>query len=115
LRVDSRKPVVLVGAQRNASEPDFDGPRNLLNALRIAVDEGSTGVGAMKAYEQTLATDPNRLRSVYGAAKAAASMGDAAAAKSYYQKLVLLESHADREAPKSPKQRPISDSNRLVV
>src|SRR5215470_7613880 len=37
LTVDSDKPVVLVGSQRNASEPDFDGPRNLLNAVRIAV------------------------------------------------------------------------------
>jgi tetratricopeptide (TPR) repeat protein len=46
---------------------------------------------ALKAYEQTLATDPNRLRSVYGAAKAAASAGDVAAAKTYYQQLVLLD------------------------
>ena len=38
---------VLVGAQRNASEPDFDGPRNLLNAVRIAVDGASTGMGVM--------------------------------------------------------------------
>ena len=47
LTVDSPKPIVLVGAQRNASEPDFDGPRNLLNAVRIAVDKASTGMGAM--------------------------------------------------------------------
>src|SRR5258708_4445599 len=30
LTADSDKPVVLIGAQRNASESDFDGPRNLL-------------------------------------------------------------------------------------
>src|SRR5712691_11573445 len=30
LTVDSPKPIVLIGAQRNASERDFDGPRNLL-------------------------------------------------------------------------------------
>src|SRR6266571_4963184 len=30
LTVSSDKPIVLVGAQRNASERDFDGPRNLL-------------------------------------------------------------------------------------
>lgn len=47
LTVESDKPVVLIGAQRNASEPDFDGPRNLLNALRIAVDPQSKGKGAM--------------------------------------------------------------------
>ena len=38
LTVDSEKPIVLIGAQRNASEKDFDGPRNLLNAVRICVD-----------------------------------------------------------------------------
>ena len=37
LTVESEKPVVLIGAQRNASEKDFDGPRNLLNAARICV------------------------------------------------------------------------------
>lgn len=32
LTVKSTKHVVLIGAQRNASQADFDGPRNLLNA-----------------------------------------------------------------------------------
>src|SRR6516164_10501816 len=44
--INSDKPVVLIGAQRNASEPDFDGPRNLLNAVRICVDPQSKGKGA---------------------------------------------------------------------
>jgi L-asparaginase len=35
LTISSNKPVVLVGAQRNGSEPDFDGPRNLIGAARI--------------------------------------------------------------------------------
>jgi L-asparaginase len=47
LTVDSEKPVVLIGAQRNASESDFDGPRNLLNAVRIAVDPQSRSKGAL--------------------------------------------------------------------
>ena len=54
LTVDSPKPVVLIGAQRNASEPDFDGPRNLLNAVRIAVDPASTGKGAMLAMNNQI-------------------------------------------------------------
>lgn len=49
LTVDSQKPVVLTGSQRNASESDFDGPRNLLNAVRIAVDPQSRGKGALLA------------------------------------------------------------------
>jgi len=49
LTVDSDKPVVLIGAQRNASESDFDGPRNLTNAVRIAVDSQSRGKGVVLA------------------------------------------------------------------
>lgn len=47
LTLASHKPVVLSGAQRNASEPDYDGPRNLLNAVRVCVAEDATGMGAM--------------------------------------------------------------------
>ncbi len=35
LTLDTDKPLVLTGAQRNASEPDSDGPRNLFNALEV--------------------------------------------------------------------------------
>jgi len=49
LTVKSDKPVVLIGAQRNASESDFDGPHNLLNAVRIAVDPQARGKGVMLA------------------------------------------------------------------
>jgi len=49
LTIDSPKPLVLIGAQRNASEPDFDGPRNLLNAARICVAPEARGRGAMLA------------------------------------------------------------------
>ena len=54
---------------------------------------------ALIAYEQTLSTDPNRFRSVYGAAKAADRAGDSARAKAYYQQLAVLGSHADTEKP----------------
>jgi len=47
LTVASDKPVVLIGAQRNASEKDFDGPRNLLNAARICVSPGARRMGSM--------------------------------------------------------------------
>lgn len=43
----SDKPVVLIGAQRNASERDFDGPRNLLNAARICLSPDSRNKGVM--------------------------------------------------------------------
>ena len=54
LTVKSDKPIVLIGAQRNASEPDFDGPRNLLNAARICVSPEARGKGAMVALNDKI-------------------------------------------------------------
>jgi len=60
LTVDSEKPVILIGAQRNASSSDFDGPRNLLNAIRIAVCQEARGKGVMVAMNNQI----NAARSV---------------------------------------------------
>ncbi len=47
LTVTSQKPVVMVGSQRAASYPDTDGPRNLLNAVRVAVSPEAVGMGTV--------------------------------------------------------------------
>jgi L-asparaginase len=54
LTVHSDKPVIFVGAQRNASEPDFDGPRNLLNAVRICVAPEARGKGTLIALNNEI-------------------------------------------------------------
>src|SRR5205085_6082432 len=54
LTVAGDKPVVLIGAQRNASERDFDGPRNLFNAARICVSPEARGKGAMIALNDKI-------------------------------------------------------------
>src|SRR3954467_15733612 len=54
LTVEGEKPVVLIGAQRNASEKDFDGPRNLLNAARICVSPSARRMGAMIALNNQI-------------------------------------------------------------
>jgi L-asparaginase len=41
------KPVILVGAQRPASDPDADGPRNLLDAIRVAASPDAVRKGVM--------------------------------------------------------------------
>ena len=41
------KPVILVGAQRPASDLDSDGPRNLLDAVRVAVASEAVSKGVM--------------------------------------------------------------------
>lgn len=45
LTVANEKPVILVGAMRASSEWDADGPRNLLDATRVAVSAEARGMG----------------------------------------------------------------------
>src|SRR3984893_4165077 len=47
LTTRSTKPVILVGAERPASDPDSDGPRNLLNAIRVAISPEAVNKGAV--------------------------------------------------------------------
>jgi L-asparaginase len=52
LTLRSDKPVVVTGAQRNSSAPDFDGPRNLLTALKICRCEAARGKGVLVALNE---------------------------------------------------------------
>ncbi len=47
LTIKHEKPVVLVGAQRNSSLPGYDGPANLLAAVRVAVAGEAREKGTM--------------------------------------------------------------------
>jgi len=47
LTTTSTKPVILVGAQRPASDADSDGPRNLLDSVRVAISSEAAGKGVM--------------------------------------------------------------------
>jgi L-asparaginase len=49
LTVRSDGPVVVVGAMRSPDEPSADGPRNLLNAVRVASAPEARGAGAVVA------------------------------------------------------------------
>jgi hypothetical protein len=51
------------------------------------------------AYDASLGADPNRFRSVYGAAKAADRAGAPARAKAHFEQLALLARDADTERP----------------
>jgi L-asparaginase len=45
--VDTAKPIVVIGAMRNSSEPDWDGPRNLRDAVTVAAHPASQGLGVL--------------------------------------------------------------------
>lgn len=52
---------------------------------------------ALAAFEATHVTEPNRFRSLYGAARAAELAGDSDKARTHYGALVELGAHADTE------------------
>jgi len=62
---------------------------------------------ALAAYEQALTRTPARVRSYYGAAKAAEKMGDGAKAKGYYRKIVALCPAGNTERPELKEARAI--------
>jgi len=54
---------------------------------------------ALKAFEASAAREPNRLRGLYGLARAAALSGDRAKAKMYYAKLIAQTEKSDGSRP----------------
>jgi L-asparaginase len=54
LTLDSPKPVVFCGAMRTVSEPGWDGPANLMGAVRTAVHPESQGRGVLLAIGEEI-------------------------------------------------------------
>ena len=53
LTIESEKPIVFVGAMRNSSESGWDGPSNLLAAVRVALATSARGKGVMVVMNDT--------------------------------------------------------------
>jgi L-asparaginase len=47
LTVKTEIPIVVIGAMKNSSEPDWDGPRNLIDAIHICLAENSKNLGVL--------------------------------------------------------------------
>ena len=47
LTIKTDKPIVVIGAMKTSSEPDWDGPRNLLDAIRVINNPNSKGLGVL--------------------------------------------------------------------
>jgi len=47
LTVKTEKPIVVIGAMKTSSEPDWDGPKNLLDAISIINNPNSRGMGVL--------------------------------------------------------------------
>lgn len=47
LTIQTEIPIVVIGAMKNSSEPDWDGPKNLIDALCICLNENSKNLGVL--------------------------------------------------------------------
>ena len=56
LTLDSEKPVVFCGAMRTVSDPGWDGPANLMTAVRTAVHPGARARGVLVAVGEQVHT-----------------------------------------------------------
>jgi hypothetical protein len=76
--------------------------RELLGEMLIELSQPAE---ALQAFEASAQREPNRLRGLYGAARAAAQSGDRAKAKMYYAKLVTLTEKSDGSRPELQQAR----------
>ena len=74
----------------------FAPARELLGEMLLAIGKPSD---ALREFEASQKTDPNRFRGLYGAAKAAELSGDMAKAKAWYIRLVQMCEQADTIRP----------------
>jgi hypothetical protein len=70
--------------------------RELLADLLLELGQPAA---ALREYEATLATEPGRFRSIFGAAQAAQKSGHATKARSYYESLAAMTTKADAPRP----------------
>ena len=84
--------------EKNAITPGPLAPaRELLGELLL---ESKQPAAALKEFEATLTKEPNRFRSLYGAAEAAKQAGDRQTAQAYFQKLLKVTEKGDQQGRK---------------
>jgi len=47
LTIQTESPIVVIGSMKNSSEPEWDGPRNLLDAIHICLNENCRNLGVL--------------------------------------------------------------------
>lgn len=47
LTIKTEIPIVVIGSMKNSSEPDWDGPRNLIDAMHICLNPNCRGLGVL--------------------------------------------------------------------
>ena len=47
LTIKTNVPIVFTGSMKNSSEPDWDGPKNLTDSIKVCLNENSRGMGTL--------------------------------------------------------------------
>ena len=47
LTIKTKTPIVVIGSMKNSSEPDWDGPKNLIDAIKVCLNKDSKGLGVL--------------------------------------------------------------------
>ena len=47
LTIKTKVPIVFTGSMRNSSEPNWDGPKNLTDSIKVCLNENSKGMGVL--------------------------------------------------------------------
>jgi L-asparaginase len=47
LTIKTKTPIVFTGSMRNSSEPNWDGPKNLTDSIKVCLSENSKGMGVL--------------------------------------------------------------------
>src|SRR5687768_14967069 len=76
--------------------------RELLGEMLL---EAGNAKDALVAFEATMKKEPNRFRGAYGAARAAETMGNRAAAAKFYRQVLEIAKDADNQRPELKKAR----------
>jgi predicted Zn-dependent protease len=105
--IEGRKGGAIAGLRQAADLEDRSGKHvameNRLSPMRELLGEllmeAQEPAHALQEFEKSLHNNPNRYRSIAGAAKAADRIGDRARARSYYDKLLALAGNADTARP----------------
>ncbi|MEO5861057.1 MAG: nitrilase-related carbon-nitrogen hydrolase [Burkholderiales bacterium] len=67
--------------------------------VHVAAWPGREPISALIEYEKVRASEPNRLRAIYGAARAAEAAGDRDKSRNYDRQLLALTAKCDSERP----------------
>jgi L-asparaginase len=113
--LDADTPVVLTGAQRGADQPDADGPRNLRDAIRVAVSEQARGLGALVVFAGEIHTGRDARKVHTSAVRAFGSPGIGPIGHVDGDAVVVRRAPRRRPALPLPERLAIVDLHRLYA